>query len=322
MSPHDHTVPTHVRRELGALILPTLLDGSGDDEGVAVGVDAAGDVYVTGTYKSELKIQGNLPSASGQDIFVAKLDGANGNILWEEAYGGGSDDVVSAISVAPDGAVALTGSFEDSLTFDVTLNAVSKTDVFVASLDKDGAPQWSEGFGSADGDEAGTAVTIDAQGAITIAGSYGKAISFDGGGTNVPTFGGIDIFVASFNAMGEDQWQKGFGTDGNDAVADIEVDATGNLVLAGEYPKAITFGGANLPVGGQLDVFLVKLDSAGEHLWSTGYGGTGDQQPTAVAIRPADGIVMCGDFATGLDLGLGALPYASSIDLFLGAFAP
>ncbi len=74
--------------------------GSGDDRGVAVKLDAAGNPIVTGT----------LTNSTHTDIYTAKCSLAADNATsWEKIYDGGFDDKPAALAVTAAGDVYVTG---------------------------------------------------------------------------------------------------------------------------------------------------------------------------------------------------------------------
>ena len=60
--------------------------GSYDDLGAGIAVDGAGDVYVTGQFQGSIDLGSGLTSAGGYDIFLAKLAGTDGRVLWSQAH--------------------------------------------------------------------------------------------------------------------------------------------------------------------------------------------------------------------------------------------
>ena len=93
----------------------------------------------------------------------------------------------------------------------------------------------------------------------------------------------IFIFCCSaFTAHAQDSriwatYQGGFGNDGGFSVA---TDPAGNVFMAGITMSANAIGVAgfqNTFGGGVVDAYLLKCDSAGNRIWSTYYGGSGDE---------------------------------------------
>jgi len=93
-------------------------DSPGKVTGYGIVVDGMDDVFVTGAFEGTL-IYGaeKLVSAGGQDIFVMKLHGSNGDILWAMAAGGAGQDSGNSIAIDKYGDFYVTGSFTGLASF-------------------------------------------------------------------------------------------------------------------------------------------------------------------------------------------------------------
>jgi hypothetical protein len=121
--------------------------GGGSDIGRGVAADAAGNVYVVGTFNNTASFgsgsaTAQLTSAGGGDVFVAKYSPA-GVLAWARRMGGTGNDQGLGIAVSPAGIVTVTGSFQGTADFDPSpavfnLTSAGGTDVFVARLDAGG----------------------------------------------------------------------------------------------------------------------------------------------------------------------------------------
>jgi hypothetical protein len=118
------------------------------------------------------------------------------------------------------------------------LNATA-SDVFLARFNSSGAHLASTAF-VATGDQTGLSVRYDSAG-LLLAGVYSSPMDFGGGA--LPAFGNKDLYIASLELGGVHRWSKGFGTSGNDARCEAEVDAQGSVVLGATATTGITFGG-------------------------------------------------------------------------------
>src|SRR5262245_24999995 len=82
-------------------------------QGLAVAVDSAGNVLVAGKFSYHVSLGGMAVSsdtATGVDVYVAKLD-ANGKALWIKRTGGPGLDEVRGIGVDQNNDVVVAGSF-------------------------------------------------------------------------------------------------------------------------------------------------------------------------------------------------------------------
>jgi len=149
------------------LIFSTYLGGSGDDGGLALSADTAGNAFVTGYTQSS-----NFPTlnafASGYggatDGFVFKLDESGGSVHFSTYLGGNQSDIGSAIDVDYLGQVYITGN--TASTNFPTLNAIDSTfsnftDVFVTCLDQPGNALLYSTFLGSGGYEFGYGIAVD-----------------------------------------------------------------------------------------------------------------------------------------------------------------
>ena len=127
------------------------IGGSGNDEGNAVAVDGAGNVYTTGWFTGTVNFNPNTGPAhnlSGGGVFVSKLD-ANGNFVAAASMAGTAEGNSSNLArgIALDGAgnVYTTGFFSGTADFDPTggtynLTSNGGNDVFVSVLTQSNTP--------------------------------------------------------------------------------------------------------------------------------------------------------------------------------------
>ena len=119
------------------------MGGPSQDFGIGVAVDAAGNVYTTGSFKGTVDFDPgagvtNLTSAGEADVFVQKLD-LSGNFVWVVGMGGPSSDLGYGVAVDAGGNVYITGYFTGTVDFDpgagmTNLTSVGSIDVFVLKL--------------------------------------------------------------------------------------------------------------------------------------------------------------------------------------------
>lgn len=182
-----------------------------------------------------------------------------------------------------------------------------------------GSQVWAKAF-SAAGEQQGFAITRDAQDNTIITGRFNGIVSF--GGNMLVTPNGYDIFVAKFDPSGNHLWSKRFG-DGAiyQEGFDVAVDAAGNVFVTGYFDGTINFGGGGLTTGGLTDIFLVKLDAAGAHLWSKSFPAAGPQYGASLAVDPMGDVALLASGFNTVNFGGGGLVGAGDYDIFLAKFA-
>src|SRR5207253_8265579 len=101
-----------------ALIYSTYLGGNGLDQGNGIGVDAAGNAYLTGiTFANNFPTQNPIQATKGggnTDAFVTKLNAAGTALVYSTYLGGNANDYGNSIAVDAAGNAYLTGLTEST----------------------------------------------------------------------------------------------------------------------------------------------------------------------------------------------------------------
>jgi hypothetical protein len=283
--------------------------GTRDDEGVSMSIDASGNVYVTGIFQSATITFGNTtfknPDTLGRsDIFVVKYD-STGKVIWAKSAGGKEDEWSRGISTDVNGNVYVTGSFSSpTITFgNVTLTNINGArDIFIVKYDASGNVLWATSSGGVGYDDS-FGITVDANGNVLVTGyfwssviSFGSHILVNTDSTQITS----DIFVAKYDASGNVLWAKSASGDNNDRSQGVSTDASGNVVITGNFESStITFGTTTLTnsTAGAVDnIFIAKYDGSGNMLWAKSAGGTGSDYGNSVSTDANGNAYITGSF--------------------------
>ena len=130
---------------------------------------------------------------------------------------------------------------------------------------------WSTYLGGGNA-EFGYGITVDGSGNVYATGSTQSAGWLGSGSLQ----GGTDTYVIKFSPAGQSLWSSYLGGNSDDSGTAIAVDHAGNVLVTGitySEDSWVSGGYSTTHFGGGADAFVVKLNSAGQHLWSTYVGG-------------------------------------------------
>ena len=285
-----------------SLLFSTFFGGNDSDLANSIAIDQAGNIYLTGTtYSSYFPIKDayNVTYGGNGDVFVAKFT-STGILVFSTVFGGSSGDEGEGIAVDSVGNCFITGhtlsnDFPTKNAFNNSLGGLQ--DAFVAKINATGGLVFSTFFGGKFGD-FGNDIAVDSADNIFITG-FTQSPNFPTKNAFNSTFGGGngDAFVAKFNAAGDLVFSSFFGGNSTDSAHGIIVDSVGNSYITG------TTSSSNFPTknaynatygGGMADSFLAKFDSNGKLLFSTYFGGNGDDESQAIAIDSAGNSLITG----------------------------
>ncbi len=277
-------------------------DGA-EQEGRAIAVDAAGNVLVAGNFSGSADFGGGaLTSAGATDLFVVKLDGS-GNHVWSKRFGDDkAQDLSGGMVVDAASNVLIGGDFRGALDFGGgALTSAGGHDLFMAKLGSDGQHVWSKRFGDGS-DQYAKALGKDNSGAPIITGIFVGNLDFGGTVLNNPS--GWVIYAAKLGADGGHLWSKRFGNATPQGVAG---DASGGTFIVGDFKDNTQFGGNTLNSAGSYDIFVVKLDANGAHLWSKSFGDPDSQLAHDIAVDTKGNATFVGKLSGSVDFGGGTL---------------
>lgn len=305
----------------GDQIWTQVYGADGDDRIHGAAVDVNDDVHVVGSFEKEVdfdledSVGGKHKSAGLLDGFVLKLD-SDGAYQWSARFGGAGDDEVVSVCANDFGRATVAGYFSDLIDLDPSGRTIlraskGKEDIFLVQLTRSGGYVWSYAAGGEFTDMPG-AVVNDAAGNIYVAGSFVNTVDFDSGSRRVErsSAGKSDAFLVRLNDAGFYQWSRTFGGSGDDQATALATDADGNAYIAGFFTQTADFdpqgSSEKRTANGGADIFLTNLTSAGAHVWTDTFGGSGDDSIHAItgAGPKADDplIYAAGSFENDVDL--------------------
>lgn len=296
--------------------------GSNSDTTLGTVVDAAGNVYATGSFTGTSDFGGtNVVSAGGNDMFLAKYNAA-GALLWVATGGGPDTDQGLALTLSPDGTIVVGGLCRNGALFGT--NAVvtpnGQHDVFVAKYSVTGELQWFRRASSPNNDTVHQ-ITTDGATNIVVVGHF--ANGFVIGSTNLSaSAGAADAFVAKYDAGGNFIWvrQIAGAAAATTYAQGVVVDAQNNIFVAATITSPVSLGTTNLANNFSRDLVLASYDSAGAVRWARNYGCPGANGVGNLARDPQGNLIVLANFSATAVFGGLTLQATTAQDLFLAKF--
>lgn len=210
-----------------------------------------------------------------QETILMKLDPAGGQ-QWLKAFGFGVSDWAMYVQQTNDGGFIVTGS---------TVNPSPYTwDVFLLKTDAAGNTLWSKVF-VAPGEDFACYVEQTADGGYFMSGYSIYSVN-----TN------DDLLAIKTDALGNVQWANVYGgvkADGNARYDGLSLFSTrAKQTSDGGY--AIATSTRSFGVNDSSDVWLVKLNGAGNVMWNKTYGGNLHEEARGIYITHDNGFAIMG----------------------------
>ena len=282
--------------------------GAMNDIGASVTMDSLGRVYVVGTFQGTARFGGSPSTSMGSaDVFVAAYE-PDGAYRWSNTYGGAGVDIATDIAFDP----VSEQVFAVMVVGDADLGGGPRSGSVLLALDQDGSYRWDRVVGP-----SSFANSVAAHDGVVASGVFRVPFDF-GGGVRTPR--GVDAYVVRFGADGTYAWDSAVRAAPSAEVrpARIALSATGEVSLAGEYVSgAVDFGGGDRPNSGDSDLFAVRLDPAGGHVWDYVAGGSGEDSAAALVLTSGGDSLLVGLFTGTVDFGTGPTTGPAPTSAFL-----
>ena len=247
--------------------------------------------------------------------------------------GGTGYDTAEGIAVDSSGSVYITG-MTASTDFPTTMGAYNggSYDIFVANLSTDGNSLVYSTFIGGLGYDAGHAIAVDSSGNVYVAGETTS--------TDLPT---VNAYQSTLKGIGDGVLLKlnstgtgllystyfgGTSATWSDVAYDLALDASNIVYLAGKASSSdMPLKNAyDATLEGTYDAFVAKFDlsqtGADSLLYSTFFGGSGDEYANTVAVDSTGAFVIAGNTTSSDITTLNAYQpaYGLSTDAFVTRF--
>ena len=279
-----------------------------------------GDIYIFGDFEGTVSFGGEpltaeLAEPVKQDLVIAKFD-LYGNPIWSRRFGDSSTQIAVEMAIDPDGNLVFVGRMYG--TIDVgggTLKAKGGNDILIFKLNSEGNHVWSRLIGGNQPDRA-VRLAFDPKANVILTGAFTGKVDFDVG--KYIAVGERDAFVTKLDRnTGEPTFAMQIGGLGDDYGFGVDVDPSGEVIIAGRFGAPLELGGQELAHAGDLDIYLARLDDSGQVLWARSFGGPGKDEIHDLRLQQDGDIVLLGAISDSVDFGGSPLVSAGVRDMFL-----
>ena len=255
--------------------------GAGDEDVKKVVSDGS-NTYITGIFSGTITLYSTtsattaLVSNGSTDCYVAKYN-ASGVLQWVIKYGGTGGDAPRDLAISTtQQKIYLTGTLGGAF-FAVSYGYTSLPST----------PAWT--YSSSAGSLVNAGVAADATGNCYLLGSYSSATSTITLPSGTYT-GDNGSLLIKLNPNGSTAWVQNIGSSsgGQEVARNIDLDASGNVYIVGQYMFTANISGISLTNANttQWDVFVAKYNSSGTVQWARKLSSSGNQVINALSVSP------------------------------------
>ena len=285
--------------------------------GSATGAESTNEVIKTSDGGFATTGTTNGFGATGNDVFLAKFN-ANGDLQWSRTWGNTSDDRGYSIAQSSDGYL-YTGGYTVS------------NDAIVLKYDLSGNFVWNRIIATSGDDTSVGMTATDDNGVVFVGQGSSSGIRFDrmsSDGTlvwdKIWDGSGLDrlscVIKAKDGGFIATGYSNSFESDYKSTLVKFSSDGVfgwmktidagsnsedGGGVLESDDGGIVVVGNTKSVGSGLYDVYLSKLDSAGNFVWAKTFGGTGNEYVSGRIFKTSDngyafaGVTNSGDISFG-----------------------
>jgi len=200
----------------------------------------------------------------GEGCWVLKLS-SSGDIEWQRAYGGSSNDRAFFIQQTGDEGYVLAGYTRSF--------GAGGEDIWILKLSSSGDIEWQRAYGGSSSDRA-SFIQQTGDGGYVLAG-YTRSFGA----------GEEDVWILKLSSSGDVEWQRTYGGINEDNAFSIYQTAEGGYVVGS---NTRSFG------AGEGDIWVLKLSFSGDIEWQKTYGANFDENANFVQLLNDGSYVIAG----------------------------
>jgi hypothetical protein len=198
-------------------------------------------------------------------FILISLPIAGQELVWSVNYGGQYNEEGYSGTQTSDGNYAVLGNTYSK--------GAGKYDFYLLKINMYGDTLWSRTYGGSD-TEYGYDIHRTPDGGLILAGS---TQSFGSGGR--------DIYIIRTDQFGNTLWAQTYGGAGDDEARSVRSTSDNGFIICGTTDS---YG------AGYNDLYLIRINSSGDTLWTRTFGGAGGESGSSVRQTTDNGFIAIG----------------------------
>jgi hypothetical protein len=282
----------------------TYYGGSVSESVHDISIDESDDLYIAGMSNSSDNISTSgafqTTFSGNQDLFLLKLT-QSGSRIWCTYYGGALEESIPRVSERSGNIILVGKAWSDNLGSSSSHqpNRSGYYDGIIVKFNTSGGRIWASYYGGVEYDDI-VGVAQNQNGTIFIAGSTESETGVATTGVFQTTYGGGDVygdaFVSSFSQSGSRLWGSYYGGSDDDLGKGVHCDQNGNVFIIGQSSSVsgiASSGSYQETYGLYKDMFFAKLNSNGQRVYGSYYGGPEDDDGSNILFFN-NSLYLCG----------------------------
>lgn len=294
------------------------ISGSLEQNGSSITTDLNGNLYTTGFFTGTTDFDPgvgvySLTTLSGvgpNEAFVLKLN-SNGDFIWAKQFSGLSSKGGACVKVDKRQNVYSTGYFQSTVDFDpgigiYNLKSAGNNDIYVSKLDSSGSFLWAGQIGGKASDGSSSCV-LDNMNNLYVTGAFSDTVDFDPDAIKTYKISTSiqNTFILKLDSTGKFKWAKKLEGFSSGACITLDPDeniyTTGSFRVDGDFDPGPGKHDLHVKGGGATDIFISRLNPAGDFVWAQSFGSTQYDDGRSVVADGSGHIYVVGNFGDSID---------------------
>lgn len=191
---------------------------------------------------------------------------------WSVTIAADGEDQARGVAILPSGNALILASSSSNLSGDKTVPSFGGWDYWLICIDNAGNILWQTAYGGSGDDYARSILRVnDNQYALV-----GHSTSGISGNKTSDNYGEYDAWIVMVDSSGNALWDQSYGSTADDYGLELDLMFDGSFILSAESESDAGFSKSEDGYG-NFDLWLLKLDTAGNIIWDKTIGSDNDE---------------------------------------------